>query len=65
MGILTIWLSMADLALSQNSLAPTPMVRPAIENPDRSVRIQPDWAAGMEWLYRGQITENFQSGQAE
>ena len=56
MASLACWLTLASLVSSQGQPA---------GGSDRVVRIRPELPPGTEWLYRGQVTENYQSGQAE
>lgn len=56
MASLVCWLTAAGLVCSQS---------PPAAVSDRVVRIRPELPAGTEWLYRGQVSENYQSGQAE
>lgn len=58
MESLACWLTVAGLISAQGSAA--------VADPlDRIVRIRPELPVGMEWLYRGTVGENYQSGQAE
>lgn len=58
MESLACWLTMAGLVSCQGSAT--------VSDPlDRIVRIRPELPVGMEWLYRGTVSENYQSGQAE
>lgn len=50
------WVAVAGLMAFQGPLPP---------GLDRVVRIRPELPPGTEWLYRGQVSEGFQSGQAE
>ena len=56
MASLACWLTVAGLVSFQG--------QPGVIS-DRVVRIRPELPPGTEWLYRGQVSENYQSGQAE